>query len=221
MIHNDRVLQKLLIDQSTKRPLLVGNNSQQELDQNTIQTILSENYTIQDGPHCENVKTELETAHKDYLAAASEWSDIIFRREIAPCFDGRYLCSMKDDHNDPILVKDRYGILDFKLHEVNKHANTPRQWIAWALAALQSVYGYGENGYEVFLTRANLLQDFIDHYRNRYHSMIDTQSVMDAAKIISWNIFQTDGNGNVEIMDWNRIEPVNLSETISPGGIYA
>ena len=221
MIHNDRVLRKLLVNQNTNRPLLVGNGSQQELDQNIIQNVLSEDFSIQDGPDCENIKLELETVNNAYLATEPEWSEIIFRREIAPCFgDGRYLCSLKD-RNGQILVQDRYGILDWKLHEVNKHVNTPRQWIAWSLVALQSVYGYSENGYEVLLTRANLLQDFIDHYRYRYHTMLDTQSILDAAEILSWNIFQADGSSDVKIMDWNHVEPISLSKALSQGGAYA
>ena len=53
------------------------------------------------------------------------------------------------------------------------------------------------------------------------HTMLDTQSILDAAEILSWNIFQADGSSDVKIMDWNRVEPISLSKALSQGGAYA
>ena len=118
-------------------------------------------------------------------------------------------------HGPGYLNKEKETIVGFQTDKPFKRALQPNGGIRMAMKACS------ENGYEVLLTRANLLQDFIDHYRYRYHTMLDTQSILDAAEILSWDIFQADGSNDVKIMDWNHVEPISLSKALSQGGAYA
>ena len=123
------------------------------------------------------------------------WRDYVRdpRLEIT-CGEAPYLASRYDTVSGVLIpVPQRIGLLDRKLRVVSENTDTTGDWLHWAHQALKSVYGYEWQGDNLLLARENLLFDFRDHYVHKFGTEPQKRSLMFAAYIISWNLWQMDG----------------------------
>lgn len=110
------------------------------------------------------------------------------------CGEAPYLVSRYDTTTgDLIPVFARVGIFDRKMRIVAENCESDEEWLKWSLRALRSVYGYEFQGDSVLIARENLLYDYIDYYKERFHIDPSISLLKEAANIIAWNIWQMDG----------------------------
>lgn len=109
------------------------------------------------------------------------------------CGEAPFLTSRYDTvSGEPIDINNRVGMLDRKLQVVNSNS-TDKEWKHWALLALGSVYGYEWQGDNLLLARESLLATFNEYHEQRFGVKPDKDTMLKAAEIISWNIWQMDG----------------------------
>lgn len=128
-------------------------------------------------------------------ATGKTWQDYIndVRLEIT-CGEAPYLVSRYDAvSGDAIDLSQRIGLLDRKLRVVSENTETEEEWIRWATAAFQNIYGYDWQGDNVLLARENLLFTFIDYYKAKFEKEPALDILEKIAEILSWNIWQMDG----------------------------
>ena len=122
------------------------------------------------------------------------WHDYVLatRLEIT-CGEAPFLTSRYDMISGvSIAIKVRMGMLDRKLRIVNEHC-TGDEWTRWALLALGSVYGFEWQGDNLLLARESLLASFSESYEQQFGHKADRATLMLAAEIIAWNVWQMDG----------------------------
>jgi len=95
--------------------------------------------------------------------------------------------------NQLIIIENRVGFLDRKLHVVSQNCSKSKDWIYWAKVAYKSSYGYEWQGDNVLIARENLLYTMIEHYKNKFNRRPSMTIQHEFAEIICWNIFQMDG----------------------------
>lgn len=109
------------------------------------------------------------------------------------CGEAPFLTSRYDTvSGEPIDINNRVGMLDRKLQVVNSNS-TDKEWKHWALLALGSVYGYEWQGDNLLLARESLLATFNEYHEQRFGVKPDKDTMLKAAEIISWNVWQMDG----------------------------
>ena len=136
----------------------------------------------------------------DFKGAKGTWKDYVTetRLEIT-CGEAPYLASRYDmansaDNNNVMPVEDRIGVLDRKLRVVSEHCRDEVEWIEWAKKAVKAVIGFDWQGDNVFIARENLLWTVLETcYVEFDKALISPKTVIDFARIISWNIWQMDG----------------------------
>jgi hypothetical protein len=110
------------------------------------------------------------------------------------CGEAPYLVSRYDTTTgDLIPTFARVGLFDRKMRIVTENCETDEEWLKWSLRALKSVYGYEFQGDSVLIARENLLYDYIDYYKERFHAEPPLNLLREVANIIAWNIWQMDG----------------------------
>jgi hypothetical protein len=113
------------------------------------------------------------------------------RMEMA-CGEAPYLVSRYDTTTgNPIPLCDRIGLLDRKLRVVSENA-TDDDWRAWAIIALQSCYAFEYQGDSLLIARENVLLGWADAYMWRLGHAPSAEECLEAAHIVSWNIWQMD-----------------------------
>ena len=116
------------------------------------------------------------------------------RRLEITCGEAPYLASRYDMGTGEVIpIKDRVGLLDRKLRIVSENTETEAEWLKWAMRALQAVYGYEYQGDNVLLARVNLLMTFAEYLQEQWQRNATLEELKEAAKVISWNIWQMDG----------------------------
>lgn len=123
------------------------------------------------------------------------WRDYVSstRLEIT-CGEAPFICSRYDTVTGvPLAVADRIGLLDRKLRVVSERARTRDTWVKWAMAALQSTYGYEYQGDNLLIARINVFETVEEHLRERWSSELTEGEMAEIARIISWNVWQMDG----------------------------
>lgn len=123
------------------------------------------------------------------------WQDYVNsnRLEIT-CGEAPYLASRYDTvTGEYIEVADRIGILDRKLRVVAENTESREDWLKWATVAVQSSYGFEWQGDNILIARENLLFDVAEYYEAKFHEKLETENLLDFAKVIAWNIWQMDG----------------------------
>ena len=123
------------------------------------------------------------------------WCDYVDENRLEiTCGEAPYLVSRYDTVTGiPISIERRIGLLDRKLRIVGENTRTSAEWLEWAIKAFQSTYGYEWQGDNIVLAREALLYTFIDYYSARFGKAPKTESLLEIAEIISWNIWQMDG----------------------------
>ena len=128
------------------------------------------------------------------MPTGKSWHDYVLatRLEIT-CGEAPFLTSRYDMISGvSIAIKARMGMLDRKLRIVNEHC-TGDEWTRWALLALGSVYGFEWQGDNLLLARESLLASFSESYEQQFGHKADCATLMLAAEIIAWNVWQMDG----------------------------
>ena len=128
------------------------------------------------------------------MPKGKSWHDYVLatRLEIT-CGEAPFLTSRYDMISGvSIAIKTRMGMLDRKLRIVNEHC-TGDEWTHWALLALGSVYGFEWQGDNLLLARESLLASFSESYEQQFGYKADRATLMLAAEIIAWNVWQMDG----------------------------
>lgn len=128
------------------------------------------------------------------MPKGKSWYDYVLatRLEIT-CGEAPFLTSRYDMISGvSIAIKTRMGMLDRKLRIVNEHC-TGDEWTCWALLALGSVYGFEWQGDNLLLARESLLASFSESYEQQFGHKADRATLMLAAEIIAWNVWQMDG----------------------------
>lgn len=128
------------------------------------------------------------------------------RRMEITCGEAPYLVSRYDTTTgEPIPVDRRIGLLDRKMRVVNENVETEKDWYIMAERAFKSVYGYEWQGDNLLLAREALLYTYIEYYITRFNSEVDENGrlivrnvpgrnkIKNAARWISWNLWQMDG----------------------------
>lgn len=170
------------------------------------------------------IHTWLTNVSKINFEGSNNWMAYVrLKRMEMACGEAPYLVSRYDTTTgERIAIKNRIGILDRKIRVINENTpstSTPynkRHWLRKVYSALQSVYGFDCQGDNVFLARESIFHSFCDYYLDRWKKMPHHESMMKAAEIISWNIWQMDGTNfriphsdvDAKIMEWHGMEPL-------------
>lgn len=123
------------------------------------------------------------------------WQDYVLSKRLEmTCGEAPYITSRYDAvTGEYIEVSNRIGILDRKLRIVSENTDTHEDWLKWAYAAGQNVYGFDWQGDNVLIARENLLFTIAEHYEAKFYEKLKTQDLVGFAKVIAWNIWQMDG----------------------------
>ena len=145
----------------------------------------------------EDFKTKSWTANPAPVAFSGDktWQDYVrdTRMEIT-CGEAPYIASRYDTvTGEPIQIEQRIGLLDRKLRVVGENVDDPVEWLKWATVAMQNVLGYEWQGDSLLLARENMLMTFVDYFKAKFGIDPSLDSLMEMAKIISWNFWQMDG----------------------------
>lgn len=147
------------------------------------------------------------------LFKGKNWKDYVDLERIEiTCGEAPYLTSRYDVVNGgEIAPLDRVGLLDRKLRVVFENANNEDDYIENSLLALKRTYGYDFQGDNVLIARKNLLFTYIEFYIEKFGVEPTLELLTEAAKIISWNIWQMDGLKYVIPFSCHKEETVQLS----------
>ena len=131
------------------------------------------------------------------------------RMEIT-CGEAPYLVSRYDTTTGcPIPLSSRIGLLDRKMRVINENVETEQEWYLMAEKAFKHTYGYEWQGDSLLLAREALLCTFIEYFVDKFNAKdadgnyvlnaqgqlnVPTKNMLvNAARWISWNIWQMDG----------------------------
>lgn len=110
------------------------------------------------------------------------------------CGEAPFVCSRYDTvSGKPLPVPSRIGFLDRKLHVVSEKTKSRNDWGKWALRALRATYGYEYQGDNLILARINVLETLVEHCIERWGEQPSDSEIAQAAKVVSWNLWQMDG----------------------------
>lgn len=175
---------------------IVKSRAQKELDQQAQRTRQrAEVFTPLSV--CRNMNDwadELCFGHSD-PSQTEDWKGYVGARRLEiTCGEGPYLASRYDAQSgEAIPIPERTGLLDRTLRTVGEHTETEEQWMAWAIRALQGVYGYEVQGDSLLIARINLLATFEDHLLARWGRAPTPAEYQTLIRIITWNLWQMDG----------------------------
>lgn len=136
------------------------------------------------------------------------WKDYVSRTTLEiTCGEAPYIVSRYDSSTGEIIeLNRRIGLLDRKLRVIKENVTSEPMWIEWATTAYKTTYGYEWQGDSLFIARNNLLNTFIDYYRDFTHTNPTEILIKSIIQIITWNIFQMDGLKFVLPMSCNKCE---------------
>lgn len=145
------------------------------------------------------------------------------RMEIT-CGEAPYLVSRYDTTTgEPIPVCRRIGLLDRKMRVINENVETEKEWYRMAEKAFKHTYGYEWQGDNLLLAREALLYTYIEYFMEKFNAkdangeyikddrgklrVPERSKIVNAARWISWNIWQMDGLRYVVPYTCNKVEP--------------
>lgn len=131
------------------------------------------------------------------------------RMEIT-CGEAPYLVSRYDTTTgESIPIDRRIGLLDRKLRVINENVDNEKDWYAMAEKAFKHTYGYEWQGDNLLLAREALLYTYIEYFMDKFNEkdaegnyvkdangnlkVPEKRKILNAARWISWNIWQMDG----------------------------
>lgn len=148
------------------------------------------------------------------------------RMEIT-CGEAPYLVSRYDTTTgEPIPIGRRIGLLDRKMRVINENVETERDWYAMAEKAFKHTYGYEWQGDNLLLAREALLYTYIEYFMEKFNEkdeegryvkdangnlrVPERRKVVNAARWISWNLWQMDGIKMVVPDSCDKVYDTNL-----------
>ena len=131
------------------------------------------------------------------------------RMEIT-CGEAPYLVSRYDTTTGELIpVCRRIGLLDRKMRVINENVETEKEWYQMAEKAFKHTYGYEWQGDNLLLAREALLYTYIEYFMEKFNAkdadgeyikdangnlrVPERGKIVNAARWISWNIWQMDG----------------------------
>lgn len=122
---------------------------------------------------------------------------------------------------ETIPLYERIGVLDRKMHAINKNVDDKREWTKWTERAFKTTYGYEFQGDNLFIARVNVLRCFVDYYRDKWNEIPSKDTILKMINIITWNFWQMDGLKDTipftdipaKIIDW-KLTNRNHTEVI-------
>ena len=124
------------------------------------------------------------------------WLDFVteVRLEIT-CGEAPFLASRYDTTTGEVIpIPERIGILDRKLRIVTENVgNNPKEWLKHAKMALKAVLGFEWQGDNLLIARENILYTVLEYYKYYCHAVVDHDTLLELANVVSWNIWQMDG----------------------------
>lgn len=159
-----------------------------------------------DGIHKEDEKGHI------YFAKGKHWRLYVNARRLEiTCGEAPFLATRYDvETGEAIPVENRIGLLDRKFRAVSENAADVDEWKAWAVRAMQSIYGYELQGDNLLIARVNLLCTAEEHFSHRWKQKADKQWLERLCKVIAWNLWQMDG-----IKGCIPTDPIPAEEQIS------
>lgn len=139
------------------------------------------------------------TSDKIYFDGEKDWQKYVKdkRLEIA-CGEAPYLVSLYDTvSGEAIPIENRIGMLDRKFRVVYENTSTESDWLKWSLTALKNIYGYEFQGDNLFIARKNIFKSYVAYYRQKFNAEPGKDLLAEVAEIISWNLWQMDGQTNM------------------------
>jgi len=139
--------------------------------------------------------------------------------EIA-CGEAPFIVSRYDAvTGEEIKIENRIGILDRKLKFINENFQDHGDWLAAALKAFQSVYGFELQGDSLLIARINLFLTFIEYHNLKFPNVsqdnyLFKMTIPQIVKTITWNFWQMDG---LEFFDIENDPQFGIFESITPG----
>ena len=126
------------------------------------------------------------------------------------CGEAPYLVSRYDTTTgEPISIDRRIGMFDRKMRVVNENVDSEKDWYIMAEKALKHTYGYEWQGDNLLLAREALLYTYIEYFIDKFNEkdengkyikdkdgrfrVPERRKIVNAARWISWNIWQMDG----------------------------
>ena len=148
------------------------------------------------------------------------------RMEIT-CGEAPYLVSRYDTTTgEPIPIGRRIGLLDRKLRVINENVETEKEWYAMAEKAFKHIYGYEWQGDNLLLAREALLYTYIEYFMDKFNEkdeegryvkdangnlrVPERRKIVNAARWISWNLWQMDGIKMVVPDSCDKVFETNL-----------
>ena len=135
---------------------------------------------------------------------------IVDNRMEITCGEAPYLVSRYDTTTgESIPIDRRIGLLDRKLRVINENVDNEKDWYTMAEKAFKHTYGYEWQGDNLLLAREALLYTYIEYFMYKFNDkdaegnyvkdangefkVPDKRKILNAARWISWNIWQMDG----------------------------
>ena len=148
------------------------------------------------------------------------------RMEIT-CGEAPYLVSRYDTTTgEPIPIGRRIGLLDRKMRVINENVETEKDWYAMAEKAFKHTYGYEWQGDNLLLAREALLYTYIEYFMDKFNEKDvegnyikdangnlrtpERRKIVNAARWISWNLWQMDGIKMVVPDSCDKVYETNL-----------
>lgn len=127
--------------------------------------------------------------------APGSWRDYVDQRRLEiTCGEAPFITSRYDMLTGEFIeTRNRIGFLDRKLRVVRENAVDYGEWLKWAYRALEATYGYEYQGDNLLIARINVLRTFSEAMQDAWGKLPSDDEAVEAAKIISWNIWQMDG----------------------------
>lgn len=125
------------------------------------------------------------------------WIDYVKEVRLEMCSgEAPFLASRYDTTTGEVIdIPERIGILDRKLRVITENVGikNPREWLEWAIIALKGVLGFEWQGDNLLIARENILYTILEYYKYYCHAVVDHDTLLELARIVSWNIWQMDG----------------------------
>lgn len=148
------------------------------------------------------------------------------RMEIT-CGEAPYLVSRYDTTTgEAIPISRRIGLLDRKMRVINENVETEKEWYAMAEKAFKHIYGYEWQGDNLLLAREALLYTYIEYFMDKFNEkdemghyikdangnlrVPERRKIVNAARWISWNLWQMDGIKMVVPDSCDKVYETNL-----------
>ena len=154
---------------------------------------------------------------KIYFNKHKHWKLYVDSRRLEiTCGEAPFLATRYDvETGEAIPIEDRVGLLDRKLRVVSENTQEIDEWKAWALRAVQSIYGYELQGDNLLIARVNILCSVEEHMFRRWRQRPDKSWLEKLCNVIAWNLWQMDGiKGCVPVPPMPTEEQLSLFEPL-------